>query len=324
MHCTQSAEAKHKIVMHVASVRVHHRDVNSTQSSMLHYLFLRKLFDAMKQLDPRPGIPPLRTLSFGVRVPLCQLETVERFSAVAFQESFLHREARIARVELMDLLCDKLALPRTRLSYSRLEMLRYNLGQKFIRSDGLVLWATDTQYLPETKGCHQRRDNLLLHGTDQALCCQAVLFFTVSGFALTGLTVPESVQDEMDEDSVTFILGRWFAPHDTSVDRDSAHRPICPGPLHINHCLWKFARASQTRKTLVTSTGVPTPAFNRQAHMFGQSSVEQISILNNEKHAYFGLHFPSNVVERVNMCPVFIPNTSTPDMNTWMQTVTVI
>ena len=298
---------------------------------MLRYLFLRTLFEDMKQFDTRPGIPPLRTLSFGVRVALCPMQTAERFSAVTFQESFLHREARIARVELLDLLCDKLAIPKTRSSYSRLEMLRYDVGQKFIRSDGLVLWATDTKYLPSTKGCHQRRDILLLQGSEQinttthnALCCQAVIFLTISDFVLSGLTVPISVQDEMTQDSVTFILGRWFAPHDTVIDRDSLHRPICPGPLHINHCLWKYARATQTRKTLVTSAGVPTAAFNRQAHMFGHSSVEQMSTLNNEKYAYFGLVFPSNVVQRVNMCPVFIPNTSKPDMNTWLQTVTVI
>ena len=75
---------------------------------------------------------------------------------------------------------------------------------------------------------------------------------------------------------------------------------------------------------MVTSSGEPTPVFLEHAHLFGESRSEQMETLNNEKRAYFALLFPSVVVERINMCPVFIPNTSKQNDQTWLQTVTVV
>ena len=49
VHCTQGAEAVHKLCMHLASLRVRHKDLNSTQSAMLRYLCLRSLFQDIKQ-----------------------------------------------------------------------------------------------------------------------------------------------------------------------------------------------------------------------------------------------------------------------------------
>jgi hypothetical protein len=295
----------------------------------------------MQQFDTRPRIPALRTLSFGVRAELCDFRGVIKFTEPVFQKTFLHREARIAKVELMDLLCDKFEISRTLSSYERLEPFRYFMGQKLVRRDGTVLWATDTKYPSTTKRGKQRRDILRIEGHERvrrnrnALCCEAIAFLTVMGLDRADFPIPESVKDEIrlatlaarpqiQHYSVTFILGRWFSPHDTAVGRDSSYRPICPGPLHINHRLWKYARARQTRKSMVTSSGEPTPAFLEHAHLFGESRSEQMETLNNEKRAYFALLFPSVVVERINMCPVFIPNTSKQNDQTWLQTVTVV
>ena len=119
-------------------------------------------------------------------------------------------------------------------------------------------------------------------------------------------------------DSITFILARWFEPHSDADDRDENHRPVCPSPLHINHCLWKYARARKERcmlRTQYTST---------QVGLFGKSQEEQRRTINNEKRAYFCLVSPENVLCRANMCPQFVKNSSKFDTSTWMQTVVLI
>ena len=137
MHCTQAAESKHKLCMKMASYRVCHRDVSTTKSSMLHYLCLRYLFDDMIEYVSCGKLPTLRTLTFGVRLPLCSMGS--GFATARFQGTILHREARIFRVELLDLLCDTFGLRKTRASYRRLESLSYTIGQKLVRRDGSVL-----------------------------------------------------------------------------------------------------------------------------------------------------------------------------------------
>jgi len=99
---------------------------------------------------------------------------------------------------------------------------------------------------------------------------------------------------------------------------------MCPGPLRINHCLWQYASADKDRSTLVTPDGLPTELFTRQFAFFGHSLEEAKTTLEHEKRAYFTLLSPTNVKRTVNMCPVFFPNTSTPDHSTWLQTVTVL
>ena len=331
VHCTQSAEAKHKLCMHLASVRVKHKDVNSTQSSMLQYLLLRSLFEDMKQFSV---ITPVRTRNYssGLASILFQLKGFHRFTSVTFQETILHREVRLAGVELLELLCNKFGLPNTRGSYSRLEILSYDCGQKLMRKDGYTMWATDSQYFCDGRNDRRRRDILFIEGietvdttTRSALCCEAVLFLKVSNFSQADFPVPRSVLQDMDDDgTLTLILGRWFTPHHTVFERDSCYRPICPGPLHINHCLWKYATADTDRKVLVTSGGQPTQLFANQYQFFGQTLTEAKKKLEHEKRAYFTLLSPTNVKRTVNMCPVFFPNTSTPDHSTWLQTVTVL
>ena len=328
VHCTQAAESKHKVCMHLASVRVRHVDGNKTQSSMLRYMCLRSIFLEMQNsiLDTNPV--RRRKTSSGVSVILCEMGG--KFTTVGFQERFLHREARIARVELLDLLCDKFKLRRTRASYRQLENLSYIIGQKFIRSDGYVLWATDSSY--SFNGCNDRRRSsrrdclVIKHDagtTSTSFCCESICFLTVAGFTPTGFDIPTSLQPAVVDDSLSFVLGRWFERHPETESLDSGLRPLCPGALNINHCLWRYARAESSRRVLVSRSG-PTQAFQRQAGLFGSTPVERELCFQNEKHAYFCLLSPENIVVRANMCPCFLPGTSTPDRSTWLQTVTVI
>ena len=332
VHCTQSAEAKHKVCMHLASVRVQHKDVNSTQSSMLRWLLLRSLFDDLKKLSIDTAAIRTQKYSCGLGSLLFELKTTNRFASVAFQETILHPEVRLAGVELLTLLCNKFGLADTLASYTRLEALFYNCGQKFTTKNGYTMWATDSQYLCDGRKDRRRRDVLFIDGSEEitrttrsALCCEAVMFITVSNFDMADFEIPPQVRLDCDDSgSLTLILGRWLAPHDTVFERDSCNRPICPGPLHINHCLWKYASAGRRRAALVTPAGPPTGLFNRQFHYFGPTLQQAKKTLKEEERAYFGLLSPTNVKETVTMCPAFVPNTSIPDPNTWLQTVTVL
>ena len=103
----------------------------------------------------------------------------------------------MARVELMDLLCDRLGLPKTIASYRDMNRVQWSFGQKFTLPSNVHLWATDTQYSCATseKIC-RRRDTFLIRGTEKinvtlpngqvvetptALCCEAVCFISISG-----------------------------------------------------------------------------------------------------------------------------------------------
>ena len=332
MHCTQGAESKHKLCMKLASYRVCHRDVGTTKSSMLHYLCLRSLFDDMREYVSVSNLPKLRTLTFGVRLPLCSMGS--DFTSARFQGSILHREARVFRVELVDLLCDKFKLPKTRGSYRILESLRYTIGQKLVRRDGSVLWATDSKFAGG--GIHRRRRDILsIEGCEQvgnrrrrqrnALCCEAVAFVCVSQFANSDIVLPAEVRSEINEHGhLNLILGRYFAPSPMALNRDRQYRPICPGPLWINHCLWRYALTDVVRKCLVTVSGDPTADYQRQSHLFGSTPAERSAAFDREKRAYFTLLLPNNILCRANMSPCFVPGTSEPDLDTWLQTVTVL
>ena len=328
VHCTQSSEMKHKLVMHQASVRVRHLSINHTQSSMLHYLCLRSLFQEMK---PKGHVPPPRKLSSGVTAILCDMKMGCEFHSPRFQERFLHREARVARVELLDLLCEKFGLcPRRASSYQKLQTLDYKIGQKLTRADGFVMWATDSRYQnhAETRNT-ARRDVLFLEGFEttpagirNALCCEAICFIAVSSTS-EQFQIPANIPAENGH--AIFILGRWFEPHSAvGNNRDSDSRPVCPGPLQINHCLWRYARARSKRRVMVSRRGQPTRSFGEQVHLFGESTGEQNIAFNLEQRAYFCLVSPETVLCRANMCPQFKHDSSEFDLTTWMQTVILI
>ena len=110
------------------------------------------------------------------------------------QRSFIHSEVRLARVELMDLVCDRLALPKSRGTYRHMNLLQWTLGQKLIMPSG-TYWATDTRYTCVTSENSSRsRNKFLLRGTESvrvkrpngdvvdtptALCCEAVCFLQI-------------------------------------------------------------------------------------------------------------------------------------------------
>ena len=140
MHDTEGAEAAHKTSMGLPAIRVRHLLVNKTQNSMRNYLCDYTVFEALRktapQLNRRTKPVVFRT---GVHVPLQEhiqgvlgVFTVEMgtdLASVDTQAHFLHREARIARVELMNLVCAQLQIPTTRTSYAALGNLSWKFGQ---------------------------------------------------------------------------------------------------------------------------------------------------------------------------------------------------
>ena len=87
--------------------------------------------------------PPLRRdpkYRTGVLLPLLEVapgrggthhivQMGEDLAAVNTQKRFLHPEVRVARVEIMDLVCDAFGIPKTRRSYAALGRLTWSFGQ---------------------------------------------------------------------------------------------------------------------------------------------------------------------------------------------------
>ena len=117
------------------------------------------------------------------------LENVQR------QNQFLHREVRLPRVEILDMLCTRLGMPKTRSSYQKMNRLHWTFGQKMITRNGATFWATDSQYFcPTSENKSRRREIFLLRGTEKikvklpngdvtqkntAFCCEAICFMTI-------------------------------------------------------------------------------------------------------------------------------------------------
>ena len=107
------------------------------------------------------------------------------------------------------------------------------------------------------------------------------------------------LRESVHNDSVTFFLVRWFEAHHDSHDRDHLHRPICPGPLHVNHCLWAYAKTQSPRRSVPQNWTA------------------------SQRKAYYGLIFPQNVLNKVNMTPCFVGGGLQTGIN-WLESVTLI
>ena len=139
LHDTEDAEAAHKTSMGLAASRVRHLQINKTQSNMQNYLCHYTVFEALRKKTMRNR--PRRHTKSKKNITLPLLECVRGMGpplpvqmgvdlhTVASQKRFLHPEARVARVELMNLVCEKLGLSQTLRSYSALGRLRWSFGQ---------------------------------------------------------------------------------------------------------------------------------------------------------------------------------------------------
>ena len=350
VHDTEGAEAHHKSCMVLPAKRVRHFNYNKTCEGMQKYLLEHTLFNAVKTQLHVGATVKRRGVVSAVRVPLRRLVGGRIFDVsmgtnlhtVGMQQTIIHDEVRIARCELLDLLCAKLEIPFTQASYVKLEGLEWKFGQKLIRPDGEIFWATDSQYSFFTSNnSRRRRDNFLLHGHEKvevtlpnghreqrntALCCQAICFIKLQNIidVFSEDTLPTDIREEIHKDqdgSLTLMLVRWFEAHPTAIERNERHMPLCPGPFGINHCLWRYARTHSERKVLIDN-GRPTNCFNEQKFLFGKTPRQQFKCLEDEAYAYYDLALPSSVVEMVHMCPEYESDTVVRS-STWLQTITL-
>ena len=351
VHNTQGAEACHKKSMRLASARVRHLDPNKTKDSMLLYLFRHHLFEELQRTFHYPTTTNSRdTPACQVQVHLLDpfgtpVELGDIWRNTDVQGRFLNSEARITRVELLDLVCGRLNLPKTVMSYKLLSQLTWTFGHKLIMRN-CTYWSTDTRY-PHfgTHARPKRRDVVSLTDCERVrvvlpdgsvttkltrLCCETVCFFTVAGLRSVwsprhNMMIPVKVQQAFDDitDSLTFLLGRYFSPHPQATERDTHHRPICPGPLGLNHCLWKYAEASQSRSMLADpDTGEPSRYYNNQKYIFGTTPHQQICRFRSEVNAYFCVHLCSEIERRSHMTREYRDNTLEYS-DTWLETVTL-
>ena len=329
--------------MTLASLRVRHLGDQHTKESMLHYLLMHLLFT---ELQADSEVTRLRrpkvNFKYGTRLPLLNNGVAlemridgKDLGSTTLQRMFLHSEVMVARFELLDLVCDLFQLPRRRESYSSLNCLSWDFGQKFIRQDGKVFWATNTRYSFAYKGRQgqgRRRDCLAIKGTEvvdgvtNSLCMEAIVFITLGDMSLLPFGLPATVSGEIDRDtdSLTFVLGRWFEPHRKSISRDDQHRPICPGALHVNHCLWRYALTSGLRRAVCARNGTPSVNFTRQHGRLGLTPDQMLSHVNADRYAYYGICTPNQILSVVNMCPEFKPDSVSFEYETWLQSLTLI
>lgn len=348
VHCTEAAEAALKGVFRHTLLRVKHSEQNVTHHLMSNYLCHDLLFRSLKPIF-RPDKPvQRRQFPPGVSVPykravsgVIQHVTMDTsFVSSRAQQMFLHRNVRVAVVEVLDLMCDKLKLPKTTVSYRKLQDLDWVLGQKFVRPDGEIFWSTESDYHWSRGGVNAggRHESVRLLQTEEvtvntgtavvakvtAQSCRLVCFFTVSGLSQLSCTLPVEMlkRTHNEGDSIYLILCRFFEAHPHAISRDSEHRPVCPGPLHINNCLWRYARTETPRQTLQQG-GSPSDTYLDQLHIFGQTPSERHHNYMDELSAYYSFTYPDCIKSRSNMSPLFDSNTMRLNGD-WIESATVI
>ena len=157
VHCTEAPEAKHKNCMAMASSRVRHLDENTTRSSMLRYLFYYEFFEDLNKTRFGKKRPVLEVLQpkHKLSCPLIDPFTNKHVfmgtdfcgNSGALQSLFIHPEVRVARVELLDMVCGKLGMPTTTHSYQVLGKLKWSFGQK-LTIDKCVMRCSSSAHLP--------------------------------------------------------------------------------------------------------------------------------------------------------------------------------
>jgi len=308
VHCTQGAEASHKINMHLVSARARHLDANYTQSRMLTYLRWYQVFEGLHD-KPRPMSRQKKTgVSMLLRILSLNRAVALPFVTVAFQSSFLHEKVRVSGGEFLNLLCDRFGLAQARRSYLQLQSLHFVIALKYTREDLKTFWATDS-----------RRDILRLKGHEggNSFCCETICFVQIDN--VLSLQI-----DDLPSDRVDLVLVRWFSPHASSWERDGECRPLCPGPLSINNCLWAYSRTPKARRAFANRAGQRSRSFNAYSHTWNcNNDQERDELWNREKHAYYGFISPDSIIEKVNMSPTFQNGSALPDYSRWLETVTM-
>ena len=143
-------------------------------------------------------------------------------------------------------------------------------------------------------------------------CCQRFVW-----------NLPKEIKEELRDNTLTYVVGRWLTSHPSAWERDSLLRPVCPGPLKHNHCLWKYAESSRSRASMVDSRGLSSSGFKSSGNIFGLSSKARQQRWDKEKHAYYGFMTPNSIVSTCNISRQY--ETGTMNLsNTWLETCSLV
>ena len=137
--------------------------------------------------------------------------------------------------------------------------------------------------------------------------------------------LPPEIQADFHKknDTLTYMLGRWLTSHPSAWERDSLLRPVCPGPLKHNHCLWKYAESARSRESMVDSHGSPSLGFQSSGNIFGLSRKFRQQRWDGEQKAYYGFITPDSIVSSCNISRQYEADTM--DLsNTWLQTCNLV
>ena len=149
------------------------------------------------------------------------------------------------------------------------------------------------------------------------VCGEAVCFVSIDNV--------NRILPDNPKDSLTFCLIRYLEHHPDSWERDEIKRPLCPGPFHVNNCLWQYASTETPRRALIGRTGRgESRSFQRDRQLFGDSEVEQDQCRLREIHAWYALIETASIEDTMNMCPLFRANSSDREYKSWLETVTML
>ncbi len=119
------------------------------------------------------------------------------------------------------------------------------------------------------------------------------------------------------------VLVRWFTAHPDARERDNLCRPICPGALNSNHCLWRYACSTNPRGVMCRPDGSPAEPFLNSRLSFGRNNTHSDIKWSEEKNAYYGLIYPSSIISTTSMSNEYDAD-SMKHTDDWLETVVVV
>jgi|TARA_B110000037_G_scaffold33847_1_gene40854 hypothetical protein len=149
-----------------------------------------------------------------------------------------------------------------------------------------------------------------------------VAFVRLDGFSEQYPAPAELATPTEDGKQVTFVLVRWFSPHPDATERDSQMRPVCPGPLGVNHC--KYVRAKTTRARRCISDNA---SWTRALTVLSIQPEQQASARADFAHARYEFLQVAAINAYVSMNQYRTWDSQegawSPDMDTFLETVVI-
>ena len=112
-----------------------------------------------------------------------------------------------------------------------------------------------------------------------------------------GVSLTVELCEVDDEDSATFFLIRYAAPHRSATHRGPEHKPLCPGPLKNTHCLWTWASRPETHERGCFRTR----PWSRHRRHFGSTPDEQEKRMESNRRAWYDLIQVTNIKNYANV-----------------------